>query len=131
ALNPNGNGNKCVDVKNSVFANGTAVQIYDCNRTPAQQWVASMGPTTVRLANTNFCLDSTTAAPANGTPMRIWQCIDNLATQQWNFTATLTGGRFTLNNQGICLDLRNAGDVTNGNVVQAWNCLHNTYQIWT
>ncbi|KAF9447937.1 carbohydrate-binding module family 13 protein [Macrolepiota fuliginosa MF-IS2] len=130
-LNPNGNNDKCIDVKDGVFANGTAAQIYDCNHTAAQQWVVRLGSTTIQLANTNFCLDSITATPANGTPMRIWQCISGIATQQWSFTAATTGGRVTLGNQGICLDLRDAGDVTNGNVVQAYKCLGNTYQIWT
>ncbi|KAF9440659.1 carbohydrate-binding module family 13 protein [Macrolepiota fuliginosa MF-IS2] len=129
-LNPNGNSNKCLDVKDGVFTNGTPVQIWDCNNTGSQRWVVGLGFTTVRLANTNFCLDSSFATPPNGTVAKIWQCINDIPAQQWSFTAIIMGGRITLGNQSICLDL-NKGDVTNGNVVQTWQCLGNSNQAWT
>lgn len=34
----NTNSNKCVDVSNAGPANGTRLQIWDCNGTPAQKW---------------------------------------------------------------------------------------------
>ena len=33
-----GYGGKCVDVAAANSANGTAIQLYDCNGTAAQQW---------------------------------------------------------------------------------------------
>ncbi|KAH6867249.1 G-X-X-X-Q-X-W domain-containing protein [Coprinopsis sp. MPI-PUGE-AT-0042] len=36
---------KCLDVRGAVFANGTPVQIYDCNGTPAQNWILNRGST--------------------------------------------------------------------------------------
>lgn len=57
--------NKCIDVQGNVLANGTPVQIYDCNGTGAQRWVLQAGGTKLRLANTNFCLDAG-SNPGNG-----------------------------------------------------------------
>ncbi|KAH6885094.1 hypothetical protein BKA70DRAFT_1574559 [Coprinopsis sp. MPI-PUGE-AT-0042] len=49
---------KCLEVRGAVFANGTPVQIYDCNGTPAQNWILNRGSTKVQLAGTSFCLDA-------------------------------------------------------------------------
>ena len=48
----------CLDVRGAVFENGTPVQVYECNGTPAQDWYLNWGSTKVRLAGTNFCLDA-------------------------------------------------------------------------
>ncbi|KAF8890492.1 ricin B lectin domain-containing protein [Infundibulicybe gibba] len=77
ALHPNGNQAKCLDVRGAVYANGTPVQIYDCNGTPAQRWVITSGPTRVALAGTPYCLDAG-STPGNNVGMKIWQCFDNL-----------------------------------------------------
>ena len=57
-------GGKCLDVQGAVYANGTPVQVYDCNGTGAQRWVLNRSPsgTQVRVANTNFCLDAGSSA---------------------------------------------------------------------
>ena len=86
-LHPNGDRSKCLDVRGAALKNGTAVQMYvaiaipvrmslsdssmfpgffshwfrnsfDCDNTPAQQWVLNRGPTKVKLFGTDFCLDS-------------------------------------------------------------------------
>jgi hypothetical protein len=58
AIHPNFDTNKCMDVRGANYANGTPVQIYDCNGTGAQRWVINEGSTKVKLAGTNFCLDA-------------------------------------------------------------------------
>ncbi|KAF9470860.1 G-X-X-X-Q-X-W domain-containing protein [Pholiota conissans] len=117
---------KCLDVRGANFANGTPVQIYDCNGTGAQKWFFVRGSTKVRLANTNFCLDAG-STPANGVGLKIWQCYDNLPAQQWNFTAD---NRIALENQGLCADLTD-GVTTNGEQMQAWQCTYlNNNQVW-
>ncbi|KIK00147.1 carbohydrate-binding module family 13 protein, partial [Laccaria amethystina LaAM-08-1] len=127
ALHPNSNTAKCLDVKGNVLANGTPVQIFDCNGTGAQKWVVSKGATKVQLSGTNFCLDGG-SNPANGVGMKIWQCFDNLPAQQWFYTSD---NRIVLRGQGLCLDLRN-GDTVNMNRVQTWKCTNgNANQIWT
>jgi hypothetical protein len=119
--------NKCLDVKGGVLANGTPVQIYDCNGSPAQQWFIKIGSTKIKLAGTDFCLDAGTS-PANGVQLKIWQCYDNLPSQQWSYT---NDHRIALENQGFCVDLEN-GITTNGNKVQIWKCADNdSNQIWT
>ncbi|KAJ3570611.1 hypothetical protein NP233_g4292 [Leucocoprinus birnbaumii] len=119
-----GTTNKCLEVRGDVQANGTPVQIFDCNGTPAQQWDITEGLTTVRLANSPYCLD----AGSNGTLMKIWECFDGLAAQQWFLT---NDSRIALNNQGFCLDLPN-GNLTNTVQVQIWKCTDgDVNQIWT
>ncbi|KAF9556548.1 hypothetical protein CPC08DRAFT_91192 [Agrocybe pediades] len=73
SIHPNGN-NKCLDVRAATYANGTSVQIYDCNGSGAQKWVINRGSnTSIRASGTNFCLDAG-SSPANGVGMKIWQC---------------------------------------------------------
>ncbi|KAF8642814.1 hypothetical protein AX16_009403 [Volvariella volvacea WC 439] len=84
-LHPNGNKDKCLDVRGAQYANGTPVQIYDCNGTGAQRWRVRNGRTQVVLDGTNFCLDAG-SSPGNGVGMKIWQCYDNLPAQDWYYT---------------------------------------------
>ncbi|KAF4605980.1 hypothetical protein EYR38_000025 [Pleurotus pulmonarius] len=84
-LHPNYRDNKCLDVRSNTRANGTPVQIYDCNGTGAQNWLINFGRTKVRLAGTNFCLDAGTN-PRSGVGMKIWQCYDNLPAQDFWYT---------------------------------------------
>ncbi|KAF8890491.1 ricin B lectin domain-containing protein [Infundibulicybe gibba] len=126
-IHPSGKPKKCLDVRAANFANGTPVQIFDCNGTPAQKWLISRGKTAVRLAGTNFCLDAG-SFPANALGMKIWQCYDNLPAQEWTYTPN---NKISLNNKGLCLDLTNGGS-WNWNQMQTWWCTPgNTNQIWT
>lgn len=125
-IHPMGNVNKCLDVRGAVFANGTPVQIYDCNGTGAQKWQIRSGSTKIKLAETNFCLDAG-SSPANGIGMKIWQCYDNLIAQDWSYQSERY---IRLGSTGQCLDLRN-GDYLNSNIVQTWECNNaNPNQLW-
>ncbi|KIJ36191.1 carbohydrate-binding module family 13 protein [Sphaerobolus stellatus SS14] len=125
-IHPNGNTNKCLDVQGATFADGTPVQIFDCNGTGAQKWVINSGTTSVQVSGTNFCLDAG-SSPANGVQMKIWTCYSGVAQQTW----TYSNNKLALSVQSQCLDLTN-GDLTNGNVLQTWQCsAGNTNQIWT
>jgi len=126
-LNPNGNPNKCMDVQGGVFANGTPVQIYDCNGTPAQKWILNRGSTKVKLAAANFCLDVGTS-PQSGVGMKIWQCYDDLPAQHWSYN---TDNRLVVWRLGQCLDLTD-GNLDNWNRLQIWQCTpNNQNQVWT
>ncbi|KAF6763219.1 ricin B lectin domain-containing protein [Ephemerocybe angulata] len=81
-LHPNWNSRKCLDVQGGVFANGTPVDIFDCNGTPAQNWIINPGNTRVQVAGQNFCLDAG-EWPNDGTKMKIWSCYNNLPAQSW------------------------------------------------
>lgn len=63
-------------------ANGTAVQLYDCNGTGAQQW--SYDATTHDVVNlaADKCLDVTDDSSANGARAQIWSCT-GAANQKW------------------------------------------------
>ncbi|KAF8995325.1 ricin B lectin domain-containing protein [Cyathus striatus] len=126
-IHPNGNSYHCLDVRGDAYANGTSVQIYDCNNTPSQRWFLNRGSTKVQLTGTNFCLDAG-AVPDNGAGVTIWQCYDNIPSQAWYYT---DDNRIVLENQGQCLDLPN-GNVTNGVQAQTRQCTDfNPNQIWT
>jgi hypothetical protein len=73
-----------MDVAAAGTANGTKVQLYDCNGTGAQQWRRS-GDELVN-AGSNKCLDATGPSSADGTPLQIWSCTD-AANQQWALPA--------------------------------------------
>lgn len=51
-LHPNWDYSKCIDVAGGIQADGTPVQLYDCNGTPAQKWQLVRGQTQIRLAGT-------------------------------------------------------------------------------
>ncbi|MYS00563.1 ricin-type beta-trefoil lectin domain protein, partial [Streptomyces sp. SID4940] len=70
---------KCVDVAAGGTANGTAVQLYDCNGTAAQQWTVG-GDGTIRALGK--CLDVASGGTANGTQVQLWDC-NGSAAQQW------------------------------------------------
>src|ERR1700742_1788355 len=55
---------KCVDVAGAATANGTAIQLYDCNNTGAQNWTVGSADNTIRALGK--CLDVTAASTANG-----------------------------------------------------------------
>ncbi|NUK13674.1 ricin-type beta-trefoil lectin domain protein, partial [Streptomyces lunaelactis] len=56
-----GLGGKCVDVAGANSANGTPVQLYDCNSTAAQQWSVGTDGTIRALGK---CLDVTSGGTA-------------------------------------------------------------------
>ncbi|MEU8383379.1 family 16 glycosylhydrolase, partial [Streptosporangium sp. NPDC048865] len=66
-----GIGGKCVDVAGASSANGTPVQLYDCNGTAAQQWTLGTDGTVRALGK---CLDVTAASTANGAQIQLYDC---------------------------------------------------------
>ncbi|TFK22304.1 hypothetical protein FA15DRAFT_622740, partial [Coprinopsis marcescibilis] len=123
--------NKCVDVRGGTLANGTPIQIYDCNGTGAQRWEIRRGSgQQVKLSGTNFCIDAGTT-PGDGVGMKIWECFPDIAAQQWIYTAE---NSIRLAGTNFCLDLT-AGLLTNGNQLQTWTCAGppnlNLSQLWT
>ncbi|WP_433455638.1 RICIN domain-containing protein [Streptomyces sp. CA-142005] len=111
---------KCLDVQGGGTANGTAVQIYTCNDSAAQEWkfwgVYDGG---YALYNTNArkCLDVKSGDDANGTKIQLWSCNGSPA-QQWDFDVRAAGElRNAATNK--CLDLHT---FTNGNDAQLYTC---------
>ncbi|MFE7520940.1 ricin-type beta-trefoil lectin domain protein [Streptomyces halstedii] len=118
-----GLGGKCVDVEGGASANGTAVQLYDCNGTAAQQWTVG-GDGTIRALGK--CLDVASGGTADGTPVRLWEC-NGSAAQQWATPAA----RDIVNPQADkCLDAT-GNSSANGTRLQIWTCAGTANQKWT
>ncbi|KAF9523124.1 ricin B lectin domain-containing protein [Crepidotus variabilis] len=88
-IHPSGISSKCIDVRGGIFKEGTPVQIYDCNKTPSQRWVASRTAksTQIQLAGTNYCLDAG-SNPNSGSKLKIMNCQSNSASQTWVWDGT-------------------------------------------
>lgn len=74
---------KCADVAGASTANGTAVQLYDCNGTGAQIW-SSPGDGTLRALGK--CLDIADRSTGDGAAVQLWDCSGG-ANQQWVVSA--------------------------------------------
>jgi chitinase len=118
-----GYGGKCVDVASASSANGTAVQLYDCNGTAAQQWTVGSDGTLRALGK---CMDVTAAGTANGTQVQLYDC-NGTGAQQWT-----KGSNGSLVNpaSGKCLDATGPSSA-NGTRLQIWSCTGASNQQWT
>jgi hypothetical protein len=114
---------RCLDVAGAVNANGTNVQIYDCNGTVAQVWTFSPGGQ-IRNAM-GRCLDVSGAVNANSSNVQIYDCNGTVA-QIWN----VTPGGAIRNTMGRCLDVSGAINA-NGTNVQIYDCNGTVAQIWS
>ncbi|GAA2634647.1 glycoside hydrolase family 16 protein [Dactylosporangium fulvum] len=116
-----GIGGKCVDVQAANPANGTQVQLYDCNGTNAQQW-SRPGDGTIRALGK--CLDVNAASSANGTKVQLYDCNGTNA-QKWTVNAD-----GTVRALGKCLDAKDVSSA-NGTPLQIWDCSAGVNQRWT
>ncbi|MEV4430619.1 ricin-type beta-trefoil lectin domain protein [Streptomyces sp. NPDC053792] len=118
-----GIGGKCVDVAGANTANGTPVQLYDCNGTAAQQWTLAADGTVRALGK---CLDVTAAGTADGTPVQLYDC-NGTEAQRW----TANTARDIVNpRSGKCLDAT-GNSSANGTRLQIWTCSGGANQKWT
>ncbi|MET9081318.1 family 16 glycosylhydrolase [Streptomyces sp. NPDC004237] len=114
---------KCVDVAGANSANGTAVQLYDCNGTAAQQWTVG-GDGTIRALGK--CLDVTSGGTADGTTVQLYDC-NGTAAQKW----AVSSAHDIVNPQANkCLDAT-GNSSANGTRLQIWTCTGGANQKWT
>ncbi|MFB7501678.1 ricin-type beta-trefoil lectin domain protein, partial [Streptomyces sp. NPDC056161] len=113
---------KCVDVAGAASANGTAVQLYDCNGTNAQIW-SNPGDGTLRALGK--CLDVVDRGTADGASVQLWDCSGG-ANQQWVVTAAHDIVNPAANK---CLDVRD-NNSANGTRLQIWTCSGGANQKW-
>jgi hypothetical protein len=114
---------KCVDVAGANSANGTPVQLYDCNGTAAQQWTVGSDGTIRALGK---CLDVTDNGTADGSTVQLWDCTGG-PNQKW----TVTGAHDIVNPQANkCLDVT-GNNSANGTRLQIWTCSGGANQKWT
>jgi glucosylceramidase len=117
-----GYGGKCVDVAGGSSTNGTAVQLYDCNGTAAQQWTVAADGTIRALGK---CMDTTSAGTANGTQIQLYDC-NGTGAQQWQRSGTALVNPAS----GRCLDATGPSSA-NGTRLQIWDCTGAANQQWT
>ncbi|WP_020518860.1 glycoside hydrolase family 16 protein [Catelliglobosispora koreensis] len=118
-----GFGGKCVDVAGANPANGTQVQLWDCNGTNAQRWTVGTDGTIRALGK---CLDVSGGSTANGARVQLWDC-NGTGAQRWTYTAA----RDLVNPQANkCLDATGVSSA-NGTPLQLWTCGGGANQKWT
>ena len=114
---------KCLDVAAANSADGTPVQLYDCNGTGAQQWIRP-GDGTIRALGK--CLDVNAGSLADGAKVQLWTC-NGTGAQQWTYSA----GHDLVNPQANkCLDVT-GNNSANATPVQTWTCTGAANQKWT
>ncbi|BFU43997.1 lectin [Krasilnikovia sp. MM14-A1004] len=112
----------CVDVSQSGTANGTAVQIWGCDDTYAQDWIVAADGTLRALGK---CLDVSNSGTADGTRVQLWGC-NGTGAQKWSAGAN---GSLVNPQSGKCLDDPNAS-TTNGARLQIYTCNGTAAQNW-
>lgn len=118
-----GLASKCLDVAGASTTNGTAVQLYDCNGSTAQQWTVGTDGTVRALGK---CLDVTSASTADGAKVQLYDC-NGTAAQQWSYNSATGDVVNTAANK--CLDVT-GNTSTNGTRAQIWTCTGAANQKW-
>ncbi|WP_066949434.1 RICIN domain-containing protein [Streptomyces lushanensis] len=118
-----GLGGKCLDVASGSNANGTAVQLYDCNGSTAQRWTLKADGSVQALGK---CLDVAAASTANGAKVQLYDC-NGSGAQQWRYES----GSADLVNAPAdkCLDVT-GNSSANGTGTQIWTCTGAANQKW-
>ena len=117
-----GYGSLCVNVRGASSANFTAVQVYTCNGTNAQQWTVASGNTLQALGK---CLDVDAAGTANGTTVDLYDC-NGTGAQVW---VPQSDGALLNPESGKCLD-DTGWSTTPGTQLQIWSCTGAANQSW-
>ncbi|KAJ7051014.1 ricin B lectin domain-containing protein [Mycena amicta] len=90
-------GDKCLDVKDGVNADGTKLQIWTCaTGNTNQEWTTGGWDQTITWAGKNKCLDVTDGKAVNGQPIQIWDCDWTNDNQRWNDPAVTKPKFFTI-----------------------------------
>jgi hypothetical protein len=112
---------KCVDDNTGSSADGTPVQMWDCNGTGAQNWTVETDGT-IRI--NGKCMDVTNASTVDGAPVELWDC-NGGGNQQWQAQA----GMLVNTASGKCLD-DTGFNITDGTQLELWTCNGGSNQQW-
>ncbi|GAA0805029.1 polysaccharide lyase family 7 protein [Spirilliplanes yamanashiensis] len=117
-----GLGGKCVDVAGAATADGTRIQLFDCNGTGAQKWTVGDDGTVRALGK---CMTGAGAGTGSGAKVHLAGCTGSAA-QTWKAAAgALVNGR-----SGLCLDATDRSSA-NRTALQVWSCTGGSNQRWT
>ncbi|MEV5310334.1 ricin-type beta-trefoil lectin domain protein [Streptomyces sp. NPDC052610] len=115
---------KCLDVAGGSAADGTPVQLHDCNGTAAQQWTVRADGSVQALGK---CLDVTSGSTADGAKVQLYDC-NGTGAQRWSYN-TATGDVVNLA-ADKCLDVTDQSSA-NGARAQIWSCTGAANQKWS
>ncbi|MEY2242693.1 arabinofuranosidase catalytic domain-containing protein [Streptomyces sp. BF23-18] len=107
---------RCLDIVGNGTANGTQVELWDCNGIGGQKWVQRADGSLFN-PQSGRCLDSPNGATANGTRLRIWDC-NGSAAQKFAVNA----GAPVPGPGGTCADVAGDDNGSNATAVQLWSC---------
>jgi predicted alpha-1,2-mannosidase len=113
---------KCADDASRGTANGTHIQLWDCNGSVAQQFTVKADGS---LGIMGKCMDVTNSGTANGTKVQLYDC-NGTGAQKWQQTAN---GSLLNPQSGRCLDDPNS-TTTNGTQLQIYDCNGTNAQKW-
>ncbi|MFJ3639448.1 family 16 glycosylhydrolase [Streptomyces sp. NPDC090108] len=118
-----GIGGMCVDVAGASSADGTPIQLHDCNGADAQKWTLGTDGTVRALGK---CLDVKGGSTDAGAAVQLYGCNGTKA-QQWAYTSA-----HDLTNVGAdkCLDAT-GNSAADGTRLQIWTCGGTANQKWT
>ncbi|WP_029292061.1 RICIN domain-containing protein [Cellulomonas sp. HZM] len=127
----------CLDVVSRLNDDGTGVQVYDCNKTPAQVWTfnpngtvkvyQSVGQWNATDNPTPRCLDINASSQANDVQMQIWSCGTSQANQTWRLvdngdgTVRVVSALQTTGGKDRCLDVPSSS-LTSGTRARVYDC---------
>ncbi|WP_329139146.1 ricin-type beta-trefoil lectin domain protein [Streptomyces sp. NBC_01476] len=107
---------RCLDINGNGTANGTQVELWDCNGVGGQVWI-QQADGSLRNPQSGRCLDSPSGATGNGTRLQIYDC-NGSAAQKFSVNA---GGPVAAPG-GKCVDVAADDTGVNGTAVQVWDC---------
>jgi serine/threonine protein kinase len=116
-----GFGGKCLDVQGPSTADGTSVQMWDCNGATEMRWQV-VGSEIHGYGGK--CLDVRGPSTENGTPVQMWDC-NGAAEMKWEVIGAEIRGF-----GGKCLDVRGPS-TADGTAVQMWDCNGATEERWS
>ncbi|KAF7343887.1 hypothetical protein MVEN_01677400 [Mycena venus] len=76
-------GDKCIDVKDGVNADGTKLQIWTCTDGNKNQLWTSVKDNTLQWSGTNKCIDLTDGKITDGNVLQIYTCDSKNSNQGW------------------------------------------------
>lgn len=106
---------RCLDADGNATANGTKLELYDCNGSGGQQWRVQ-GDGSIKNPQSGRCLDDPSGNTANGTALQLYDC-NGAAPQKFTVAVPIIG------NGGKCVDVAGDDLQQNGSQVQLFDCL--------
>jgi len=107
---------RCLDINGNGTANGTQVELWDCNGVGGQKWV-QRADGSVFNPQSGRCLDDPSGNTANGTRLQIWDC-NGSAAQKFS----VSGGAPVNAPGGKCVDVIGDDSGANGTMINLWDC---------